>query len=127
MPEALPTSPLMTWLTSFAGLDVQRPWMSRYGMALAAVAVATVVRLLLDPIMEDRAPYGLYILATAFIAWRSGWGPAVMTVCVGALLARYFFELPRGTLSLPEESNYIALCMSLLLGFTTALVCESLR
>src|SRR5262245_14252618 len=87
---------LMCWLVAHAGgLATDGSWLSRYGTAVAALAVATVVRLLLEPLLENRAPYGCYLLAVLFVVWRAGLGPALMTVGCGVLLARYFFESPR--------------------------------
>ena len=95
---------LMQWLASHAGdLATEKPWISRYGVALTALAIATVVRMLLDPVLENRAPYGCYLIAVLFVAWRAGLGPALVTVVCGTLLARYFFEVPRGSFLFDSE------------------------
>jgi signal transduction histidine kinase/CheY-like chemotaxis protein len=82
---------------------------------------------LLDPVLGNRAPYGIYLIATVFVVWRAGFGPGVATVLSGALLARYLFEDPRWTLALVTEANYTALVMSLTIGMVIVLLCESLR
>ena len=119
---------LMLWFVSkVGGLQAERAWISRYAVALAALAVATVVRLLLDPILENRAPYGMYLMAVLFVVWRAGLGPALATVAGGILLGRYLFDEPRGTLALITEANHTSLVMSLTIGILAAVVCESLR
>jgi len=115
---------IMSWLIAQVGLDVERTWYQRYGTALAALAVATVVRLIFDPWMQERSAYGFYVIATAFVAWRSGFAPALVTVCVGAVLARYFFEEPRGFFA---TGDFVSFGMSISLGTVTALLVESLR
>jgi signal transduction histidine kinase len=118
----------MLWLVSKAGaLGGDGSWLSRYGTVVAALAVATVARLLLDPVLESRAPYGMYLIAVLFVAWRAGLGPALATVCCGALLGRYLFDAPRGSLTFVTESSQASLLMTLTIGTVAAFLCESLR
>src|SRR5262245_54779980 len=86
--------------TSWLGGDGS--WLARYATALAALAIATVTRQLLDPALEHRAPYGVYIIAVLFVVWRAGVGPALLTVGGGALLGRYLFDAPRGSVEITE-------------------------
>src|SRR5262245_59671428 len=96
-------------------------WLARYATALAALAVATVARQLLDPALEHRAPYGVYLIAVLFVVWRAGVGPALVTVCVGVLLGRYLFDHPRGSVEI-TEANQASLVMSLTIGFVAVIV-----
>ena len=126
--EATRLHRLMQWLVVKAGgLTNDGSWISRYLTAIAALAVATVVRLLLDPILRDRAPYGCYLLAVLFVVWRAGLGPALLTVASGTLLARYFFESPRWSFVFDTEANQSSLFMSLTIGLVSIFLCESLR
>jgi len=118
----------LLWLASYAGdIERNRPWYVRYGAALAALAIATTVRHLLDPVLGDRAPYGMYLIAVVFVAWNAGFGPAFLTVFGGILLGRYLFDPPRFSFGPVTESSEIALIMSLTVGIVTVLFCESLR
>src|SRR5262245_19315600 len=115
------TTPLhqrfLLWLASQAGgMDVATPWSWRYATALTALIVATAMRQLVDPVLGDRAPYGMYLLAVIFVSWKVGLGPALVTVAGGTLLGRYFFDPPRGSLWIATESNQISLIMSLTVG-----------
>jgi len=104
--NAAPHQKWLLWLTSYAaGPEVQGSWPSRYGTALGALGVATLMRWLFDPILQDRTPYGMYLLAVLFVVWRAGLGPALFTIFAGALLGRYFFDPPRWTLWMVTESN----------------------
>ena len=119
---------LVRWLASqHSSAANDGPWLSRYGIAVAALAVATVVRMLLDPLLESRAPYGCYLLAVLFVVWRAGLGPALFTVACGTLLARYFFEVPRGLLWFDSGDSQASLVMSLTIGLVATFLCESLR
>jgi signal transduction histidine kinase len=126
-PSALPQRFLL-WLAHHAGeMGIVSPWYWRYGSAVLALIVATAIRQLLDPLIGDRAPYGIYILAVIYVAWRAGLGPAVLTVAGGTLLGRYFFDPPRGSLWYVTESSEVALVMSLVVSIVTVMFCESLR
>ncbi len=116
------------WLASHAGdIETNRPWYVRYGAAVAALAIATTLRHLLDPMLGDRAPYGMYLIAVVFVAWNAGFGPALLTVIGGVLLGRYFFDPPRFSFGPVTESSEIAFIMSFTVGLLTVLLCESLR
>lgn len=118
---------VVSWLLAHASLDHKTSRAAAYLAALVAVAVAFAVRVLIDPLVGDRAPYGPCLIAMIFVAWRYGLGPALLTLGGGAALARYFFEQPRWTWGVPTAPDQAPLIISVLLGVMVALVCESLR
>jgi signal transduction histidine kinase/CheY-like chemotaxis protein len=117
----------MGWLVNKIDLDTRRTQLQRYGIAVAAVAVATVCRFLLDDWAAGRVTYAFYLIATAFVAWRCGLGPALVTVGIGSLLGNYFFEPPGFTIALGTGANQASFAVSLTIGVVTAFFCESLR
>jgi PAS domain S-box-containing protein len=72
----------------------------RYGLAVASIALATWVRLLLDPAVGFQFPYATLFFAVLLTAWFGGFGPAVLSVLLGALFSAYFLLPPRGSFSL---------------------------
>lgn len=117
------------WLASRTGaIEVDGShWWRRYATALVAVIIATIARQLLDPWLGSRAAYGMYLLAVLFVAWRAGFGPALLTLGCGVLLGRFLFEEPRGSLAITGEANRASLIMSLAIGVVATYFCESLR
>jgi signal transduction histidine kinase len=100
----------------------------RYASVLVAIAIATVLRSLLDPWLRNTAPHGLYLAATVYIAWRRGLGPALMCVVLGAITATFLFVQPRHALfTIYGVENQINLLLSMFLGVSVALLSESLR
>jgi light-regulated signal transduction histidine kinase (bacteriophytochrome) len=66
-----------------------------YGVAVAAVALSTVVTLLLnDPTIRST----LFFPAILLSAWFGGWGPGLGAVVLAALSYNFFFTHPRFTL-----------------------------
>jgi K+-sensing histidine kinase KdpD len=71
-----------------------RPFTLRYGIAVVTVALATWVRLLLDPLVGNRIPYATLLFAVLVTAWYGGVWPALLAVFLGVFSVDYFPVLP---------------------------------
>ena len=69
----------------------------RYGCAIVAIALATWVRLLLDPVLGDQLPVATLFSAVLLAAWYGGRGPALSAAILGIFAADYFLIVPRGS------------------------------
>ena len=69
---------------------------SSYLTAIAALAVAVLLRWLLDPILADSLPLVTLFGAVAVAVWVGGWRPAVFVTVVGYLACQFLFIEPRG-------------------------------
>ena len=78
-----------------------------YGCALASVAIATIARLLLDPVLGSQSPYPILLLAVLVTAFYGGIWPALLAVLVGSFSADYFLVSPRGGIGLAGASEYV--------------------
>jgi signal transduction histidine kinase/ActR/RegA family two-component response regulator len=65
-----------------------------YLLAVFIVAVATLARFLLQPLVGHELPFITYFAAVFVSAWRLGWRPTALAVGLSALLAEWLF-LPR--------------------------------
>ena len=68
----------------------------RYGIAPISVALATAIRLALDPLLGDRFPFLAFIVAIGVTAWYGGLGPSLLAVALSWLAADHFLLQPRG-------------------------------
>src|SRR5262245_4062283 len=93
-----------------------------YGVALAAVLLATLLRELLDPILHTQVAYGLYYVAVAVAAWYGGLGPALLAMLLSAFAARFFFVDPRFTLTLRSPGDLFAWLLFLGIALVTSLL-----
>jgi two-component system cell cycle sensor histidine kinase/response regulator CckA len=75
----------------------------RYGTAFVGIALATWLRVLLDPMLGDDFPFATLFFAVLFTAWYGGFGPAVMATALGALACAYFL-IPPGGEFFPRET-----------------------
>ena len=65
---------------------------SKYGIALLAIAVAIAIRAALTPWMGQALPLATMFSAVAFVVWYGGWGPALFTTIAGFFAAGYVFR-----------------------------------
>lgn len=71
---------------------------SRYGVALLAIAVAILLRGALTPWMGQAFPLATMFSAVAFVVWYGGWGPALFTTIGGWFAANLVFRAGQGFL-----------------------------
>ena len=85
----------------------------RYGTALVGVAVATILRLLLNPVLGERLPFTSYFIITILIAIYAGLGPALMSAALSAMLGTFLFLPPLHSLAIAGSSvlQLVAFCM----------------
>jgi signal transduction histidine kinase len=80
-----------------------------YGVALAALAAALLLRLALDPIMGSTLPLVTMFGAVALATWAGGFRPGILVTVVGYVASTYLFIDPRGTLGLGEARHVVGL------------------
>jgi PAS domain S-box-containing protein len=91
-----------------------------YSIAVAAVAVAILVRWLLNPVLGHRLPFNTLFAAVAIAVWFGGWRPALLATVLGYLAAELLFiETEPGTpISIVQPGGVAGLAMH----FATCLV-----
>src|SRR5580700_6706518 len=99
-----------------------RSVMLRYGCAVVSIALATWVRVLLDPLLGDAAPFATLFFAVLLTAWYGGSWPAMVAVILGVFSADYFLVAPRGTLGFDGAAQYVELALYLGVGTGIALL-----
>ena len=81
----------------------------RYSLAVAAVVLAVVLRLLLDPLLNERLPFITLFAAVAFMAWYGGRGPALFALALGLLGVAVFVLKPRFSLGIEHHEDVFGL------------------
>ena len=98
----------------------------KYGVAVLAVVAATVVRVLLNPLLGDAAPFLPFILAVLLSAWYGGLRPGLLSTGLSAGIIHYFW-LDTGGVGGTELKNLILLGLFVMAGFGLSLVNELLH
>ncbi len=86
-----------------------QPAVRGYALAVLVVALATLIRWLLDPYLGDHTPFPTYFAAVAFVGIYGGLGPAVLTLIAGGLVADLMFLPPRGQIVLGSAADLAGL------------------
>src|SRR5262249_53956822 len=108
------------------GIDMKKPSKSgaplRYGTAALAVAMATIVRLALDPVLGDRFPFATLFFAVLVAAGAGGRGPGLFATVLGALAATTFLLTPRGVFAVEGAEDRAGMVVYLAVGAGIALM-----
>jgi PAS domain S-box-containing protein len=99
----------------------------QYGVAVLATILATILRKLLDPALETAAPFTAYFIAIMVTAWYGGFGPSVLALVSGAVLADYCFVEPRGSLVIHDLEHQVSLGLFIVVGVVVATLSELLH
>jgi PAS domain S-box-containing protein len=90
-------------------MDAKRPSSGFvYLVALAATALAVLVRWLVDPWLGDHQTLTSLFGAVALAAWVGGWRPAVFSALFGYFVCDYLFIDPRGSIGLQSTRQVIS-------------------
>ena len=84
----------LRYLQSWNNLKLKRSHLGRYGVAVLAVAISTVLKLLLNPFIETDSPFLLFFASVIFSAWYGGLGSGVLATVLAALVSDYLFLSP---------------------------------
>ena len=98
-----------------------------YAVAIVAVVIATIIRLLIDPLVGDRMIFFTFFFAVILSAWYGSFGPGLLAVGLSILAANYFFMEPRFGWGLSKTSDQFDLLRFVLVGVSTAVLCGQLR
>jgi PAS domain S-box-containing protein len=101
---------------------------SRYGIALVAIAVAIFIRAALTPWMDQSFPLATMFSAVAFVVWYGGWGPALFTALAGWFAAGFFFRGGQGFVGPTFGFNEaVSLAVYLLSNISVIVLGEAMR
>jgi PAS domain S-box-containing protein len=97
-----------------------------YGVAIACLAAAVLLRWLLDPILGDTLPLVTLFGAAGVAVWIGGYRPALLVAALGYLACNYLFIAPRGQLNMSHAQELVGLFLYLvssiiIIGFGEAL------
>jgi signal transduction histidine kinase len=111
---------------SLSARIVEKPGL-RYGCAILALLLASLISSALAPIAGDRAAYGALLAALAFCAWYCGPGPSTVAVALGVLQTLFGF-IPRFHHFIPPTSgDWISLLVFVLSSLLVIVLGERRR
>src|SRR5262245_27963430 len=97
------------------------------GIAALALLAATAARWSLDPWLDARVPYFLYVVAIVFIAWRTTIPVVLASLAASWLIATTMFVAPRGGLIPLSSTDFISTVAYFVVTLSIALMAHRLR
>ncbi len=88
---------------------------SRYALACVIVAIATLARAAVDPVIHNQVPYFIYIAAVVVAAWGCGIDGGAIATVLSAFVGNYCFVPPRYEL-VPQGEDLYAMGLFTILG-----------
>src|SRR5687767_2848202 len=98
-----------------------------YVAAVAATAVAAVLRLALSSGIGDQAPCFAFGLAVLVAAWYAGLKPGLLATALGAVLGLCLFVPPHYSLRIDSAGRATIPALFLIIGVAASWVCEGLH
>jgi PAS domain S-box-containing protein len=87
-------------------LNLTRSQLLRYSIAGFSVVLATLLMLLLNPLLAmSQSPFLLFFGAIVFSAWYGGFGPGLFATALSGVVSAYYFIPPLYSLSLNLSSG----------------------
>jgi serine phosphatase RsbU (regulator of sigma subunit)/PAS domain-containing protein len=111
--------------TAELGRGNLRVGLFRYGAVVASVALATLLRYLLNPIFHQRQPYTTYFLAIVFSAWIAGWSGGLLAVLLSITAAAYFFIPPHNSILVIDLPDQVALLLFVVVGIAICAISDA--
>jgi signal transduction histidine kinase/CheY-like chemotaxis protein len=88
----------------------------QYGIAVLAVGLALLLRLLLQPELGTHALLMPFVLAVLVASWRGGDGPGLLATALSAIAAAYLFMEPVYSLAVSSPADRLQLALFALVG-----------
>ena len=108
-------------------LKEKRSWVVRYSVATLAVGVALLVKLLLDPAIEEEAPFLLFFAAIIISAYFGGLKPGLLATALAALAAWYFFLSPFYSFQIDSFGQGLRLFLFVMEGMVVTSLVAAMR
>jgi signal transduction histidine kinase/ActR/RegA family two-component response regulator len=90
--------------------------LTRYALACAIVAGATLLRALVDPLIHDQIPYFIYVASVVVTTWFCGFDAGILGTVLAAFVGNYLFVQPRYEF-IPHREDWNAMAMFAIVAF----------
>ena len=99
----------------------------RYGVAVLAVAAATVLRVPLWPVLHGDLAFLFLWPAVLLCAWYGGTGPGLLATALSALSAAFFLLEPRSSLAVANPADLVGLSVFVAVNVAVSVLCGKLH
>ena len=97
-------------------LSQASPAFKRYVAAALAVVCTLAIRLILEPVLSDRAPYMFFFLTLVIVTQLWGKGPGIFGTVLGGVASWYFLLTPRFSFRIASQVDALNLAAYFAVG-----------
>jgi PAS domain S-box-containing protein len=101
--------------------------LARYALALLVLALATVLRFVLIPVLDLSVPFILFFPAVVICAWFGGLGPGLLGTALSGAIAWYVFIPPQYSFKVSDRTAPAQLIIFLFAGTLISILAETLH
>jgi PAS domain S-box-containing protein len=99
----------------------------RYGIATLAVAISLLLRLLLNSLLVQQAPFLLFLIAVVFSTWYGGRGTGLFALLLSVVVSDFFFVAPAYSHRQDQPGELIELALFVVESGTVVLLLTALQ
>ncbi len=99
------------------GLHENRRLRGGYGLAIASILTAFLVRWSLNVYLQEDLPYAIFLIAVMVTAWYSGIGASLVAVLLGGVIGNWVLVAPRFAFALTGLIDQAGLVIYLTVSF----------
>src|SRR5262245_34861842 len=107
--------------------DDARKQVLGYAVAVLVVAVAVLLRFLVDRYLGDHLPFITFFVAVIVASWYGGLRPGLLATVLGLPLALYFFVPPRHSFLATSGPHLLGLAGYLVVSLAICAFNEAMR
>ena len=104
-----------------------RTALERYGVAVALVLLAFVLRWAIFGHLDNRLPFSFFLFAVMIAAWYGGLGPGMLAAAGGLLIGDYFFLPQHGAFAALPDATRTAITLYAINSVLIVVLMESLH
>jgi PAS domain S-box-containing protein len=104
-----------------------QPKAKPYLIALVAIAIATLARWVVDPLVGDRVPFATYFAALVAVGMFGSLGATLFATVVSATVAELLFISPRHSFALSTLPDAFSVLVFLLSGLAVAFLADRMQ
>ena len=97
-------------------MDARFTIVLRYFVAVIAVVLALLIKLLLNPLILGDSPFLVFFAAITISAWYGGLGPGIVATTLATLFSATFFLQSFSSVTIANPGNQVQLLLFVLEG-----------
>ncbi|MDQ4123710.1 MAG: ATP-binding protein [Acidobacteriota bacterium] len=102
-------------------------WIWRYAIAVILILIIVILKITMQSLLEDSAPFLFFTIAVMFVSWYGGLFPGLFTTLLGATVGTFLFVEPYYSFKINSQSDFAKVISFFIISVTISWIIEQLR